>query len=137
MVIQNADRFGLAQLHQLRGRVGRGDHPGRCLMMTAEDAGPEAIERMRLLCGTSDGFKIAEMDLERRGPGEIGGLRQSGLPEFRFVDLIHDRELIETARDEARGFFQHQRCAMDPETECILSYARKMWSAAAELLPAG
>jgi ATP-dependent DNA helicase RecG len=137
MVIQNADRFGLAQLHQLRGRVGRGDHPGRCLLVTAEDAGPEAIERMRLLCGTSDGFKIAEMDLERRGPGEIGGLRQSGLPEFRFVDLIHDRELIETARDEARGFFQRQRCATDPETECVMAHARKIWSAAADLIPAG
>jgi ATP-dependent DNA helicase RecG len=137
MVIHNADRFGLAQLHQLRGRVGRGIHPGRCLLVTEDGAGPEARERMGLICGTNDGFKIAEMDLERRGPGEMAGLRQSGLPEFRFVDLTRDRELIETARDAARDFYGVTRLGADPEADRVMMHSRTVWGSAADLLPAG
>ena len=98
MLIENAEQFGLAQLHQLRGRIGRGAHESFCVLVSNAD-GPEARERLKVLEETGDGFKIAEADLKLRGPGELLGQQQSGAARFRFGDLVTDLELIKQARD--------------------------------------
>ncbi len=100
MVIVNAERFGLAQLHQLRGRVGRGAAKSTCLLVPG-GAGRDALERLRTLEATNDGFVIAEKDLELRGPGDVLGTRQSGLPTLAFSDLAKHAALIELARELA------------------------------------
>ncbi|MCH8926228.1 MAG: ATP-dependent DNA helicase RecG, partial [Proteobacteria bacterium] len=110
MVIEHAERFGLAQLHQLRGRVGRGAGKSTCLLLYQGPLGEAARARIRILRETDDGFRIAEEDLRLRGAGELLGTRQSGFPEFRLADLaVHD-ELLATARDDARLII-----AKDPE----------------------
>jgi len=101
MTVENAERFGLAQLHQLRGRVGRGARPSRCVFLVGRGASPEARERLAILARTDDGFVVAEEDLARRGPGDFLGTRQSGLPLFRVADLVRDGALLATAREEA------------------------------------
>ena len=100
MVIENADQFGLAQLHQLRGRIGRGAHESFCVLM-AEAKSEESRKRLEVLANTSDGFEIAEADMKLRGPGEFLGQNQSGMPSLRFGDLLTDRRLIERARELA------------------------------------
>lgn len=102
MVIEHAERFGLSQLHQLRGRVGRGTAKSTCLLLRADQVGQVASERLSVMKDTEDGFLIAEKDLELRGAGEVLGTRQSGLPTFRFVDYEHHTDLIAVARDDAR-----------------------------------
>jgi ATP-dependent DNA helicase RecG len=101
MVIEHAERFGIAQLHQLRGRVGRGAHASRCLLMTPDGIGETAYARVQAVTATTDGFRLAEADLRLRGPGELAGTRQSGIPEFRVADLIDDMDVLVEARDEA------------------------------------
>lgn len=101
MVVEHAERFGLAQLHQLRGRVGRGEAQSYCILLTGGRLSEEARERMLTMVRTNDGFEIAEKDLELRGPGEFMGTRQTGLPEFRTAHLIRDSELLPLARREA------------------------------------
>ncbi|MEW5876343.1 MAG: ATP-dependent DNA helicase RecG, partial [Candidatus Zixiibacteriota bacterium] len=101
MIIENADRFGLSQLHQLRGRIGRGPGESICVLMVEKRANPIAQERLDVLCTTDDGFVIAEHDLRLRGPGEFLGTRQHGLPEFRIANLIRDAALVEPARQAA------------------------------------
>jgi ATP-dependent DNA helicase RecG len=103
MVIEHAERFGLAQLHQLRGRVGRGAAQSYCILVTG-DYGDAARERIRALTASNDGFHIAEMDLKLRGPGEFFGTRQSGLPALRIANIIRDREILEAARSEAQAY---------------------------------
>jgi ATP-dependent DNA helicase RecG len=100
MLIENAEQFGLAQLHQLRGRIGRGAHDSFCILVAAAKS-QESRRRLRVLEETSDGFRIAEADLKLRGPGELLGQQQSGLPSFRFGNLVEDLELIKLARDLA------------------------------------
>jgi ATP-dependent DNA helicase RecG len=102
MVIEHAERFGLAQLHQLRGRIGRGDAPSTCLLLYGQPLGETARARLRIMRETNDGFRIAEEDLKLRGAGEVLGTRQSGLPDFRLADLSAHGELLATARDDAR-----------------------------------
>jgi ATP-dependent DNA helicase RecG len=111
ILIEHAERFGLAQLHQLRGRVGRGGQRSACLLVH-EAASEESRARMRILCETSDGFRIAEEDLQLRGPGELFGRRQSGLPGFRFGDLRRDTEWLERARQAAEALM-----ACDPHLD--------------------
>ncbi len=106
MLIENAERFGLAQLHQLRGRIGRGEHKSYCLLMTGEDATPENLAKLRVLEESSDGFKIAEADLRLRGPGDMLGTAQSGLPPLKLGNLIDDAELMKIARAAARELFE-------------------------------
>ena len=101
MVIDHAERFGLAQLHQLRGRVGRGTEPGTCLLV-ARSAGEDSEARLRAMLETTDGFRIADADLRIRGPGEFLGTRQHGrLPDLRLADLIRDARLVAVAREAA------------------------------------
>jgi ATP-dependent DNA helicase RecG len=102
MVIEHAERFGLAQLHQLRGRIGRGDKPATCLLVYQGPLGETAKARLQILRETEDGFRIAEEDLRLRGAGELLGTKQSGLPEFRLANLAEHTDLLQTARDDAR-----------------------------------
>ena len=112
MVIEHAERFGLAQLHQLRGRVGRGTEKGSCLLLYAAPLGDAARTRIRVLRETTDGFRIAEEDFRLRGGGELLGTRQSGMPEFRVADLEHHADLLAAASDSARLVI-----AVDPDLE--------------------
>jgi ATP-dependent DNA helicase RecG len=102
MVIEHAERFGLAQLHQLRGRIGRGDKPSTCLLLYKGPLGPTAKARLETMRETEDGFRIAEEDLRLRGEGEVLGTRQSGLPGFRLARPEIDGDLLAAARDDAR-----------------------------------
>ncbi|MCZ6839428.1 MAG: helicase-related protein, partial [Alphaproteobacteria bacterium] len=102
MVIEHAERFGLAQLHQLRGRIGRSTKPSTCLLLYADALGETARSRLAILRETDDGFRIAEEDLRLRGAGDLLGTRQSGLPEFRLASLEHHGELLAVARDDAK-----------------------------------
>ena len=101
MVIEHAERFGLAQLHQLRGRVGRGAAESQCILLFEEPLSETAKQRLKVIYETTDGFEIARQDLAIRGPGEFLGARQSGVPMLRFADMEHDVALIEQARDAA------------------------------------
>lgn len=116
ILVEHAERFGLAQLHQLRGRVGRGGQASACLLVH-EARGDDAVARLRVLCETNDGFRIAEEDLRIRGPGELFGRKQSGLPGFRFGDLSRDVELLQRARDAARGMLAGDPGLTAPEHE--------------------
>jgi ATP-dependent DNA helicase RecG len=124
MMIEHAENFGLAQLHQLRGRVGRGSEQSYCILMT-EKLGEAARERIRTMERTQDGFEIAETDLKLRGPGEFFGVKQSGLPEFRVANVIRDRELLELARSEATAFVENPPSR--EEAEKAVQYVRTRW----------
>jgi ATP-dependent DNA helicase RecG len=104
MVVEHAERFGLAQLHQLRGRVGRGAAKSYCILITGPRVSPLGEERLDAMVRTQDGFELAELDLSMRGPGEFFGTRQAGLPDFRVADLLRDRQLLELAKQEAARF---------------------------------
>src|SRR5688572_28605545 len=110
MLIENAERFGLAQLHQLRGRVGRGGHKSYCILLTGPKADEEAIAKLAILEKTADGFVIAEEDLKLRGPGDILGTAQSGLAPLKIGDLFRDAEIMKLARNAAFLLFER-----DPE----------------------
>jgi ATP-dependent DNA helicase RecG len=104
MVVEHAERFGLAQLHQLRGRVGRGAAKSYCILMTGPRVSPLGEERLNAMVRTQDGFELAELDLTQRGPGEFFGTRQAGMPDFRVANLVRDRQLLELAKQEATRF---------------------------------
>jgi ATP-dependent DNA helicase RecG len=108
MVVEHAERFGLAQLHQLRGRVGRGTAPGLCLLMKSFRCSDEGEKRLEVMAKTTDGFKIAEADLKIRGPGEFLGTRQSGLPDFRVANILRDARLLEEARADAFSIIESE-----------------------------
>ncbi len=127
MVIEHAERFGLSQLHQLRGRIGRGEHGGLCILMVDKVASRDAHERLDIMKRTSDGFKIAEKDLEIRGPGEFLGTRQSGVPMFHFGDIVRDREILELARREAESFFDRVNSGDDEEQKANLGCLINEW----------
>ncbi len=101
MVIESAEKFGLSQLHQLRGRVGRGSEKSFCILLTGNKISKDARERLKILCATNDGFKVAEKDLELRGPGDIEGTKQSGLLNFKLASIVNDRVMLEIAKNEA------------------------------------
>jgi len=124
MVIEQAEHFGLAQLHQLRGRVGRGAAQSYCILITSK-LNDVARERIRTMVDSSDGFYIAEVDLKLRGPGEFFGTRQSGLPALRVANILRDSELLELARREATGFISSP--AAEEERRRALAYIRDHW----------
>lgn len=124
MVVENAERFGLAQIHQLRGRVGRGAAQSYCVLVT-DKLSETGKERIRTLVDSTDGFYISEMDLKLRGPGEFLGTKQSGLPAFRIGNLLRDREILEVARTEAQSFVE--RPPSEEDLERAMRYVREHW----------
>ena len=113
MLVEHADRYGLAQLHQLRGRIGRGKHTSYCILM-GEPKTEASRERLSTISSTDDGFEIAEKDLDLRGPGEFLGNRQSGLPELRFGNIVKDIKIMEEARREAFEIVKLDPALEDP-----------------------
>lgn len=138
MVIEHAERFGLAQLHQLRGRVGRGAQKSYCILVTGPRVSPLAEERLEAMVRTQDGFELAELDLTMRGPGEFFGTRQAGLPDFRVANLVRDRKILELAKQEAAHFVGHSQTELD-EAERALVWARlkEAWQRRYGLVEAG
>ncbi len=124
MVIEHAERFGLAQMHQLRGRVGRGGEQSYCILVT-EKLNEAGRERIRTLVDSCDGFHIAEMDLKLRGPGEFFGTKQSGLPALRIADIIRDQEILEIARSEAKAFVEHP--PSEEDLRAAVRYIQEHW----------
>jgi len=138
MVIEDAERFGLSQLHQLRGRIGRGSARSYCILKVAgENAGaasiaakitPEAEQRLDAMVRTQDGFEIAELDLELRGPGEFFGTRQAGMPELRVANIVRDRKLLELAKREAAAFVAAEdKTITDSERRVVMDFLRTHW----------
>jgi ATP-dependent DNA helicase RecG len=125
MLIEHAERFGLSQLHQLRGRIGRGSQKSHCLLVASEKRNELAEQRLQTMIETNDGFKIAEIDLRLRGPGEFFGTRQWGIPAFRIGNLIRDQEILEWAKREASSFVEQPSSRQ--EWEVFVSYLRAEW----------
>ena len=138
MVIEHAERFGLAQLHQLRGRVGRGSAKSYCMLITAGRVSAEAEQRLDAMVRTQDGFELAELDLALRGPGEFFGTRQAGLPDFRVANLLRDRELLELAKREASAFVASGGAeATEAERAIVAARLKQAWQRRYGLVEAG
>lgn len=128
MVIEHAERFGLAQLHQLRGRIGRGSAKSYSILMTGGKVSPEADRRLNAMVRTQNGFEIAELDLELRGPGEFFGTRQAGMPSLRLANLVRDRQLLEVAKVEASRFVENSDAEITPaDRERVMSHLKNHW----------
>ena len=127
MIIEDADRFGLSQLHQLRGRVGRGKHQSYCVLIT-NTRSPDSLARLRTLASTTDGFRIAEEDLKLRGPGDFFGSRQHGLPQLALADLSGDLRLLQEAQAAARSLLQSDPGLTRPENRPVLERVRRLFA---------
>jgi ATP-dependent DNA helicase RecG len=114
MVIENAERFGLSQLHQLRGRVGRGEYQSYCFLLT-DKFGKIAKERIKIMIETNDGFKISEKDLELRGPGDVLGIKQSGIKEFKLANIIKNNDILIKTQNEIRSLLNQYRIGENEE----------------------
>jgi len=133
MVVEHAERFGLSQLHQLRGRVGRGRHSSHCLLVYYGPNGSEALSRLRVMEKEHDGFKIAEADLRLRGPGEMLGTRQAGLADFRLANLLRDASLLLDARAEALAWLETDPRLARPESRALKEVLKHRWAGRLEL----
>ena len=127
MIVENAERFGLSQLHQLRGRVGRGAYQSYCVLMTGA-RNPDTLARLKILASTTDGFQISEEDLKLRGPGDFFGSRQHGLPQLRLADLSGDMRTLSQAQQAARQLMKRDPCLQAPENLPVLERVRKLFS---------
>ena len=132
MLVEHAERFGLSQLHQLRGRVGRGPWASYCVLLYQSPWTDDARERLKALASTSDGFAIAERDLELRGPGDFFGTRQSGLPRLRTGDLVRDRDIMEAG--PPRGAADRRGGGLTPE---LLQFVQQQWQQQFGLIEVG
>ena len=137
MMIEHADRFGLSQLHQLRGRVGRGAEKSYCLLIPSDHYSEDAGRRLQVMVETEDGFRIAEADLEIRGPGDFLGTRQAGLPDFRVANLLRDTRLLETARKEAFEYIEKSNQLSSPESMSVRQELIRRWGGRLELAAIG
>jgi ATP-dependent DNA helicase RecG len=137
MVVEHAERFGLAQLHQLRGRVGRGTAKSYCILITGSRVSEEGEERLNAMVRTQDGFELAELDLSMRGPGEFFGTRQAGLPDFRIANLVRDRAVLELAKREAAHFVEAPGEYSKAEQERVKSRLKEAWQRRYGLVEAG
>jgi ATP-dependent DNA helicase RecG len=133
MVVEHAERFGLSQLHQLRGRVGRGKHRSQCLLVYYGANGSDAFTRLRVMEKEHDGFKIAEADLRLRGPGELLGTRQSGLADFRLANLLRDAGVLLEAREEALAWLDNDPRLSKPESRALKEVLKHRWGGRLEL----
>ena len=122
MVIESAEKFGLPQLHQLRGRVGRGNEKSYCILSTKVKLSDDAKQRLQIMCETNDGFKIAEKDLEIRGPGDIEGTRQSGLLNFKLANIVEDRKILEAARLASEKIIAEDPSLSSDENQCLKNF---------------
>ncbi len=125
MVIESAEKFGLSQLHQLRGRVGRGSEKSYCILLTGNKVSKEGRERLSIFCSTNDGFKIAEKDLEIRGPGDIEGTRQSGALNFKLANIVNDKELLEKAKIIAERILSTDPEGIHEENKLLFDFLKK------------
>jgi ATP-dependent DNA helicase RecG len=137
MMIEHAERFGLAQLHQLRGRVGRGGAVGTCLLVRSARCSEEGMRRLQVMSETTDGFRIAEADLEIRGPGEFLGTRQAGLPDFRVANLLRDGRILEEARKDAFQLAADPAFMTDPRNAELRQTLLDRWGSRLELASIG
>jgi len=138
MVIEHAERFGLAQLHQLRGRIGRGAAKSYCILMTGGKVSEEGDRRLDAMVRTNDGFQIAELDLELRGPGEFFGTRQAGIPSFRVANIIRDRQLLELAKREAAAVMAGPNAEVSQvEIDRAIRHMRQRWQSTYGLVEVG
>jgi ATP-dependent DNA helicase RecG len=137
MVVEHAERFGLSQLHQLRGRIGRGRTPSKCILMAPYRSSEEAKVRLRAMERTNDGFQIAEEDLNLRGPGEFFGIRQSGFPDFRVAHLIRDTPILIEARKEAFRLIEEDPSMTQPAHSALRHFLIKRWKGRLELATIG
>jgi len=137
MVVEHAERFGLSQLHQLRGRIGRGRYPSKCILLAQYRSSEEARVRLRAMEKTTDGFKIAEEDLALRGPGEFFGIRQSGLPDLRVAHLIRDTPILIEARKEAFRLVEDDPELSHPAHRGLKDLFSKRWEGRMELAAIG
>jgi ATP-dependent DNA helicase RecG len=129
MVIEHAERFGLSQMHQLRGRIGRGSAKSYCVLMTGGRISEEAQQRLDTMVATTDGFEVAEKDLQLRGPGEFFGTRQAGMPSLRVANLIRDRKLLELAKREARELLEDATDKISAEEKrAAVQYLKMHWN---------
>ena len=119
MIIQHAERFGLSQLHQLRGRIGRGERQSYCILVPGQKVSKDGKFRLKKMVETTDGFKIAEADLQLRGPGDFLGTKQSGLPEFKVADILEDQALLKKAKQEAEQLIRNDRNMDQPENQAL------------------
>ena len=136
MVIENAERFGLSQLHQLRGRVGRGAHQSACYLV-ASPRGDDSFQRIQAMIRTNNGFRIAEADLNIRGPGEFFGTRQSGIPNFKIANIIHDATLLEAAKKEAESLIKADPALNAPVHQLLKRMLQKHWRGNLEIASVG
>lgn len=136
MVIESAERFGLAQLHQLRGRVGRGEHASYCILIS-ETRGEDALARLQALCRSNDGFAIAELDLSLRGPGDFFGVRQSGLPQLKLADITQELRLLEQCRDDASEILRSDPLLRDPSHRAVRNAVVERFGASLGLAQVG
>ena len=127
MIIENAERFGLSQLHQLRGRVGRGRHQSYCVLLS-DNKNPDTRERLKVMTKTTDGFKISEEDLKARGPGDFFGKRQHGLPQLRIADLAGDMRLLKEAQEAAENLLLDDPTLSKPENRRVLEQVRRLFA---------
>lgn len=137
LLINHPERFGLAQLHQLRGRIGRGGSGGVCYLLVDEEITGRARERLELFAGTEDGFRVAEIDLEMRGPGEVWGTRQSGYPSFRLINPLSDKELVQRSWEESGDLLSADPGLEKPENRVVAEYFRRYYKGRMELADIG
>jgi ATP-dependent DNA helicase RecG len=126
MVIESAEKFGLSQLHQLRGRVGRGSDKSFCILLTGPKISNDAKERLKIMVDTNDGFKIAEKDLELRGPGDIEGTRQSGALQFKLANIIEDKAMLEAARNAVAAILEKDFELISAENQSLKLYLQSI-----------
>jgi ATP-dependent DNA helicase RecG len=137
MLIEHAERFGLSQLHQLRGRVGRGQAESLCILLAQYTPADESIRRLQVMADSNDGFRIAEADLAFRGPGEFLGTRQSGLPDFRVANIVRDSRILETARQEAQTWLEKDPELSSPASRRMRAILEDRWAGRLELARVG
>jgi len=137
MVIEHAERFGLSQLHQLRGRVGRRDIPSSCILLADYKVSADARKRLKVMEKTTDGFLLAEEDLAIRGPGDFLGTRQSGLPDFRIASIIRDARILNDAREDAFALAARDPLLERPENAILKEMLITKWQGKLDLARTG